>query len=198
MRRVFIPLLLVTCGLMIGCSTAPKSAYTRDTLRADADNSLARFHEVDPSTRDFLNGAHGYAIFPKVGKGGAIAGGAYGRGTLYEKGAFVGYCDMTQATVGAQLGGQTFSELIVFETAEALNRFKSGTFALAANASAVVAKNGAAKTARYSDGVAVFVDPNAGLMAEAAVGGQQFKFVPEDQAATPREWKDTTVKTDMD
>jgi lipid-binding SYLF domain-containing protein len=115
-------------------------------------------------------------IFPSVGKGGVIVGGAYGRGEVYEQGQLVGYADVTQATVGAQLGGQTFSELIVFENREAMDRFKRGNFEFAANVSAVALKAGAAAAARYTNGVAVFVKPEGGAMFEASIGGQKFTF----------------------
>jgi lipid-binding SYLF domain-containing protein len=95
--------------------------------------------------------------------------------------------------VGAQLGGQSYSELIVFETTDALNRFKSGNFSFAANASAVANREGAARTAKYENGVAVFVHPNAGLMGEAAIGGQKFNFVSAENAPAP---KDYTAHTD--
>ena len=133
---------------------------------------------ADPSLDRFLNRAWGYVIFPGVGKGGFIAGGAYGRGVVYERGQILGFSDLTQATVGLQAGGQSFSELIVFETRTDLNRFTAGKLAIAANLSAVALKSGAAETARYNDGVAVFVQPIGGLMFEASVGGQQFTFVP--------------------
>lgn len=192
MRRLLVlPLFAMAFAMMTGCaSTRPESVAAQDELKTDADATLARFHQLDPTTRDFIRDAYGYAIFPTVGKGGAIAGGAFGRGALYEKGMFVGWCDMPQATLGAQLGGQTYSQLIVFETPEALNRFKDGRFAFAANASAVAAENGAAASAKYQDGVVVFVDPKGGLMAEAAIGGQKFNYVPADHAETPR---DTTA-----
>ena len=194
MRLMFIPLFaVVSLGVIAGCSTAPKTEVKRDTLRADADTTLDRFQTTDPSSREFLRGSSGYAVFPNVGKGGAIAGGAYGKGAVYQSGKFVGYCDMTQATVGAQLGGQTYGELIVFETADALSRFKSGNFAFSANASAVANKDGAARTAKYENGVAVFVRPNAGLMGEASIGGQKFNFVSTQDVPAPKE---STVHTD--
>lgn len=113
-----------------------------------------------------------------MAKGGAIVGGAYGRGEVYEQGKKIGWSDVSQATIGAQLGGQTFSELILFENKAALDNFKNGNLKFAANASAVAMKSGAAEAAKYTDGVLVFVEPIAGLMVEAAVGGQSFSFQP--------------------
>jgi lipid-binding SYLF domain-containing protein len=137
--------------------------------------------------RDVIDKAYGHAVFPKIGKGGVIVGGAYGRGIVYEQGGMIGYADMTQASVGAQLGGQTYSEIIAFENKEALERFKQNRLALSANLSAVIVESGAAKAARYTDGVAVFVMPRAGAMAEASVGGQKFTFVADESAgATTR------------
>jgi lipid-binding SYLF domain-containing protein len=176
MRSLFVSMLVLSFGVMAGCSTAPKTEAKRDALLTNADSAMETFRTTDSSVGTFMNGAHGYAIFPKIGKGGAVAGGAYGRGVLYQGGQMAGYCDVTQATVGAQLGGQTYSELIVFETRDALERFKSGNFAFSANASAVANKEGAAKTAKYENGVAVFVHPTGGLMAEAAIGGQKFNY----------------------
>ena len=102
-------------------------------------------------------------------------GGARGQGVLYERGRHTAYCDLTQATVGAQAGAQTFSELLVFESQAALDRFKAGQLAFAADASAVALQRGVA-TANlpFVDGVAVVVSPITGAMAEAAIGGQQF------------------------
>jgi len=113
-----------------------------------------------------------------VVKGGAIVGGAYGRGEVYEQGKMIGWADLSQATVGAQLGGQSFSELILFENKATLDSFRNGKLKFATNASAVALKSGAAESAKYTDGVLVFVEPREGLMLEAAVGGQSFSFPP--------------------
>lgn len=162
----------------VGCATAPKTSGERQALIDDANVSLKRMRAADPSLDRFLGRAWGYALFPGVGKGGFIAGGAYGRGVVFERGQMLGFSDLTQATLGLQAGGQSFSELIVFETRTDLNRFTAGKLSFAANLSAVALKSGAAETTRYNDGVAVFVKPIGGLMFEAAVGGQQFTFVP--------------------
>jgi lipid-binding SYLF domain-containing protein len=81
-------------------------------------------------------------------------------------------------TVGAQIGGQAFSEVIFFETKEALEKFKKSEFAMSAQVSAVAAQDGASKNAKYVEGVMVFTKAKQGLMAEASVGGQKFKFEP--------------------
>ena len=86
---------------------------------------------------------------------------------------------MTQATVGAQIGGESFSEVIFFETKAALDRFKENRFEMSAGLSAVAAGSGTSKDAKYADGVAVFTQAKKGLMAEASVGGQKFKFTPK-------------------
>jgi lipid-binding SYLF domain-containing protein len=164
---------------LMGCETAPKGEVEKSSLVDDAGAALNQMKASDPSLNDFLNTSHAYAIFPSVGKGGLVAGGAYGRGVVYEQGNMIGYSDMSQATVGAQVGGQTYSELITFEHKSDLDRFTTSTLRFSANASAVALKSGAGAAARYTDGVAIFVKPQGGLMAEASIGGQQFKFQPK-------------------
>lgn len=172
--------LLFAITLASGCQTAPRTAQDREQLEREADSAIRAFKQADPTMDEFFSSAHGYAVFPNVGKGGAGVGGAYGRGIAYENGQPVGYCDLSQGTVGFQLGGQTYREVIFFETEEAFLRFRRGNFALAAQASAVAATSGAAANADYEQGVAVFTLPHGGLMFEASVGGQQFTYQPMD------------------
>jgi lipid-binding SYLF domain-containing protein len=130
----------------------------------------------DPGVAALVQKGYGYAMFPTVTKGGLVVGGARGQGVVYERGRHVGYCDLTQGSVGLQAGAQTFSELLVFENKAALDRFKAGQLNFAADASAVVLKTGVAADARFIDGVAVVVSPIGGAMVEAALGGQQFTY----------------------
>ncbi|MCI0363403.1 MAG: hypothetical protein L0Y44_08255 [Phycisphaerales bacterium] len=169
---------LVLCCVMTACSTAPKSESEREELVAKSDRTLERFRSSDPTIHRRINEAYGYAVFPTVAKGGAGVGGAYGRGTVYEQGRMIGYCDLSQGSIGFQLGGQAYSELILFEHKAAFDRFKSGEFALAAQASAVAAASGSGANARYKEGVMVFTLGEQGLMYEASVGGQKFSFEP--------------------
>ena len=143
-------------------------------------DTIKLFKEKDPGLNKFFNGAQGYAVFPTVGKGGFGIGAARGRGLVYERGAVVGETILTQVTIGAQLGGQTYSEVVFLEDRATMNSFKTGNFALSAQASAVAAASGASANAKYKQGVAVFTMAKSGLMYEASVGGQQFHFLPPE------------------
>jgi len=160
------------------CSTAPKKGADQDHLKMEAQETVAKFRASDPGISRLMDNAAGYAVFPTIGKGGAGVGAATGRGVLYERGTPVGYCRMSQATVGLQLGGQTYSEMILFEDTNALKKFQSSEWAMAAQASAVAAASGASANAKYRDGVMVWVLGQEGLMGEASVGGQKFRFEP--------------------
>jgi lipid-binding SYLF domain-containing protein len=171
--------LVLALAALAGCATAPRTAEDRRDLKSAADEALGELKAQERSLQPFLAASHGYVVFPRIGKGGYIFGGGYGRGIVYRGGAPIGYADITQATVGLQIGGQAFMEVLVFESARDLERFTTGRLSLTANASAVILKTGQAVAAQYTDGVAVFVKPIGGAMVEAAVGGQQYSFQPE-------------------
>jgi lipid-binding SYLF domain-containing protein len=180
MRTVAWVCVCVAAGavLLTGCSTAPTSAAKQEQLTDKTQAAVQAARTTDPGLQKFFDTAVGYAVFPSVGKGGVGVGGAYGRGELFEGGKMVGYCTLTQASIGLQLGGQAYTELIFFETKEALDGFKSGNFAFAAQVSAVALKSGASANAKYANGVAVFTLGEKGLMYEASVGGQKFNYQP--------------------
>jgi lipid-binding SYLF domain-containing protein len=151
---------------------------------------------------DYFNDAYGYAIFPTIGKGGLVVGAAHGSGHVYEQGKYIGNTSMTQLSVGAQAGGQAYSEIVFFADKRALDEFISGQYAFDAGVGAVaitaaaggsVGTNGAsgglsggkkdALTAgRYHKGVAVFTIVKGGAMYEATVAGQKFSFKPRATA----------------
>ncbi len=173
--------LLISAGLIVSlalcaCATAPRSEEGKSDIRANAAATVTRAERADPTLTPILRDAAAYAVFPTVGKGAIGVGGAYGKGVLYEAGTFAGYCDLTQASIGLQLGGQSYSEIIAFSGSEALSKFKSGSFAFDAQATAVALKSGAGANAKYTNGVAVFTMDEAGLMFEASVGGQKFSY----------------------
>lgn len=148
-------------------------------MKAKAQETISRFKKADPELKRFFKKAYGYAVFPTVGKGGIGIGGAYGKGLVYQKGRIVGKSKLTQVTIGFQLGGQAYSEIIFFQHKRAIDNFKDGNFELSAQASAVAATLGASADADYEGGVAIFTIAKGGLMYEASVGGQKFSFEPK-------------------
>lgn len=171
--------LAVATGMLVGCTTAPPSQEGRAGLVENATVALQDMNRMDPGVEPLARKGYGYALFPEVVKAGLGFGGGYGQGVVYEQGQHVGYADLTLASVGAQIGGQTFSELIVFENKAALDRFRLSPVDFTAGVGAMILQNAAAVNATFIDGIAVVVRPITGAMAEATVGAQQFKYVPK-------------------
>lgn len=158
-------------------------------------SAIATFKQAS-ETHKFFDSAYGYAIFPTVGKGGLGIGAAYGKGRVYRGGVYTGDSSMTQVSIGFQIGGQAYSEIIFFKDAQAYRDFTSGSFEFGAQASAVAINAGAnaqagttgnsagagqsggsqAAKAAYINGMAVFTAAKGGLMVEAALAGQSFTF----------------------
>jgi len=149
-----------------------------DDLHKKVTDTIANFKKADPGMEKFFASAVGYAVFPSVGKGAIGIGGAHGSGELIVGGKAIGKCTLTQVTVGFQLGGQAYSEIIFFEKQNTVDGFKNGDFAFSAQATAVAVTAGAAANAAYRNGVAVFTHIKGGLMYEASIGGQKFTFDP--------------------
>ena len=172
MTRKLLSGLVAVCLLVVaGTALAWDAAAEKN-----AEAAIAEFKRADPSIDAFFKNAHGYAIFPEITKGAVGIGGAGGDGVVYEQGAAVGTSSMSQVTIGLQLGGQSYSEIIFFEDQKTLKDFEEGNFEFAAQASAVALKSGASSNAKYANGVAVFTVAKGGLMFEASLGGQKFSY----------------------
>ena len=167
---VFLLTILMTAQLAFAGWEPNKLSTARQTI--------AEFKKADPSLKRFFNSAYGYAVFPTVGKGGIGIGGAYGSGLVFIGGKATGETSVTQLTIGFQLGGQAYREVIFFRDKATLEDFKGGNFELSAQASAVAATLGASADADFENGVAVFTLVKGGLMYEASVGGQKFSYDP--------------------
>lgn len=156
-----------------------ESAKNQKVKNITVAEVIADFKNNYPSLKAYFEKAYGYVVFPTVTKGGIGIGAAHGKGEVYEKGKIIGTANVTQVTLGAQLGGQMYSEIIFFKDKETLDDFKAGKFKLGARASAVAASSGVASDADYSNGVAVFTLAKNGLMYEATIGAQKFSFEPK-------------------
>lgn len=165
---------------------------------ARADDYTDTIHAFQKASESgsFFGNSYGYAVFPTIGKGGAVVGAAHGNGRVYEKGTYVGNTSMTQITIGAQLGGQAYSQIIFFQDKRAFDEFTTGEFEFGAQATAVAITAGASAQAgtggtgagksvgtdkakvvsQYQKGMAVFTVAKGGLMYEATIGGQKFSY----------------------
>lgn len=174
MRQVTFTIITM---LWIGCGGAtPNSQSDRFALQDQAQATIQSMMTKDASLRPKLDSAAGYAVLPNVGKGGLIVGGAHGRGVLYQNHQPIGFVELSQASIGAQAGAQSYSELVVFENASDLQRMKNNSFTIGGNVSAVVLSAGAGASTRFNNGVAVFIVPQGGVMAEVSISGQRLKF----------------------
>jgi lipid-binding SYLF domain-containing protein len=149
---------------------------TSDEMQLAVAKAIIDVKKGDPGIEKFFTGAAGYAVFPKVGKGGMGIGGAHGKGLLIVGEKAVGDTSLSQVTIGFQLGGQVYAQFVFFKDATALGNFQRGNFELGAQASAVAVTVGASADAAYDGGVAVFTNVGGGLMYEATVSGQKFKY----------------------
>jgi lipid-binding SYLF domain-containing protein len=148
----------------------------KEKLMSESKDAKADFIKTDASMAKLFSSSYGYVIFPKVGKGAIIIGGSGGNGVVYEKASTIGMAKMARVTVGAQVGGQSYREIIFFEDKDAMDRFKENKVEFTSQISAVAAKSGVSANAKYANGVMVFTKDLSGLMAEASVGGQKFEY----------------------
>ncbi len=185
MKRVYFKLYSGLIILMLLLTSANTTAQDQDkimdmekreVIKSDAMDAKMAFIRANPQLESMLNDAVGYAIFPNVGKGAWILGGAAGNGVVYENGQVAGYAELRQIDIGFQFGGKAFRELIVFETQEALNKFKEGDFEFGGSASAVIWDEGKGGAITFENGAGVAIMPKAGVMAGISVGGQEFDY----------------------
>lgn len=176
MKKLNVILLMMMVCTLGTTSIFGQSESKKNKIIADASTSKTEFIKADPLMKSIFSNAHGYVIFPNVGKGGVGVGGAAGNGAVYEKGQLIGMAKLSQLSIGLQAGGQAYREVIFFESKAAMDRFKDSKFEFSAQVSAVAVKAGASGNAKYTDGVMVFTMQKGGLMYEASVGGQKFTF----------------------
>lgn len=168
-----LSLLLVSVFSSTVCAFEPDIS---DKMQLDVQVAIIDIKAKDPGIQAFFDNSAGYAVFPKVGKGGFIVGGAFGRGLVLVNEEVDGYASLSQGSIGLQIGGQKYAQFIFFKDETALNHFKRGNFELGAQASAVAITAGASADASYDSGVAIFTNAAGGLMLEGTIGGQRFSY----------------------
>ncbi len=172
---VLKPLFILTLFLK-GFSAPAQNSNKDQRLIADSREAKADFIRTDALMKNLFSNSYGYVIFPNVGKGAIGIGGAAGNGIVFDHGNIIGRAKMTQISIGFQWGGQAYREVIFFENKATLDRFKASKLEFSAQASAVAATAGASGNVKYANGVMIFTQQKGGLMYEASIGGQKFKF----------------------
>jgi len=185
--------LVVIVALVFGASFVAVAAEVEDY------SSTINVFKDSPALAKFFEKSYGYAVFPTIGKAGFVVGGSYGKGQVYRGGKVTGKTSVVEGSIGFQLGGEAFSQIIFFQDKRAYDEFTSGNFEFGATAQAVVITAGAQAKAgtagmsagasagpktgvqaetEYVKGMATFVHSKGGLMYEASIGGQKFSFEP--------------------
>jgi lipid-binding SYLF domain-containing protein len=185
--------LVVIIALIMGASSLAAAAEVEDY------SSTINVFKESPAVAKFFNNSYGYAVFPTIGKAGFVVGGSFGKGQVYRDGKVTGKTSVMEGSIGFQLGGEAFSQIIFFRDKRAYDEFTSGNFEFGATAQAVVItagvqakagttgtsagasagpKTGVQAETEYVKGMATFVHSKGGLMYEASIGGQKFTFEP--------------------
>ena len=157
---------------------AQETDYDLEKKKLEVAQAIESVVTDDAGVQRFFDDSYGYAVFPSVGKGGFVVGGAHGTGLVYEGGVLVGQSTLKQVDVGLQLGGQSFIQVMFFQGKEDLDRFKANKIEFSGQASAVAITAGASADIDYAKGVAVVSKTKGGLMYEATLGGQTFEYKP--------------------
>jgi lipid-binding SYLF domain-containing protein len=176
--KKFIMLIFVVSIATSYSIQAQVGGWKADLIK-DSQEALDKMIKQKPKLQSFKDKSYGYAVFPKITKGAIGIGGAAGKGIVFENHSAVGESSLKQATIGFQLGGQQYVEVIFFETKDAFNKFTNKKVKFDGQASAVALTAGASVDVAFKDGLAVFTQTKGGLMYEASIGGQHFSYKPK-------------------
>lgn len=174
-------IILLLISFVLSSTLSAQIGGWNPELENEAKEALQTMIKKNAKLKSFKNQSYGYAVFPKVTKAGIGVGGAIGNGVVYKKHKVIGTSKLKQASFGLQIGGQQYMEVIFFENQEYFERFINGKLKFDAQASAVVLKEGASVDVAYQEGVAVFTSTKGGVMVEASIGGQHFKYKPKSK-----------------
>ena len=172
-------LIILLAFFVITGAQAQVGGWKADLVE-DSGKALAQMIEKQPKLQSFKDKSYGYAVFPKVTKGAIGIGGAGGKGIVYKNHVPTGQSSLSQATIGFQLGGQQYQEVIFFEDEAAYKKFTNKKVKFNGQASAVAITEGASVDVAWKDGMAIFTQTSGGLMFEASIGGQNFTFKPKE------------------
>jgi|MudIll2142460700_1097286.scaffolds.fasta_scaffold68446_2 lipid-binding SYLF domain-containing protein len=178
MRKIVIASMVFSLIFFLSGAYAGWDPRDKEEEERAVKETINNLLSIDPTLKIFFEKAYAYAVLPTVGKGAFIAGVGYGRGWYFENGKPIGKASVTQLSAGAQIGGQAYSEVIFFRDKEVAELFKNDLYEVGAQLTAIAVTAGVGKAGNYTNGVAIFILPKAGIMAEMSVTGQRIAFEP--------------------
>jgi lipid-binding SYLF domain-containing protein len=178
----------MTATLLLAASVA---------MAGDYEDTINLFKHAGESA-SFFHHCYGYAVFPTIGKGAFVVGGAHGKGRVFAHEKYIGDTALTQVSVGFQAGGEGYSQIVFFQDKRALEEFTNGNFEFDAGVRVVAitaaaggsagtqgvngdvsgGKKDAATTGDYYKGMAVFTIVEGGALYQASVAGQKYSYKP--------------------
>jgi len=174
LKKFQLLILMLYIGLPMAL-TAQVGGWKADLIE-DSQKAMEKMIKQKPKLQSFKDKSYAYAVFPRITKGAIGIGGAGGKGIVFKNHIPTGQSTMSQATIGFQLGGQQYVEIIFFENQQAYDKFTNKKVKFSGQASAVAIVPGASVDVAFKNGMAVFTQTKGGLMYEASIGGQHFSF----------------------
>jgi lipid-binding SYLF domain-containing protein len=137
--------------------------------------TLERFYAENPANHELVSKAAGVLVFPSVAKAGIGVGGEYGEGALLVNGTVVAHYKVSGASLGATAGVAHRSEIILFMTEAARDKFQASRgWTVGADAGIAVGRHGAGgeyDSQTLHRPIISFVLGEHGLMADLSLEG---------------------------
>src|SRR5271156_1279318 len=173
--------LLAGLTMLALIASVPSFARTKAEIDASADRALAHFYKLNPKHKELADKAAGILVFGRVSKGGAGVAGEFGEGALRISGATAYYYSVTSASVGLTLGYARHSEVILFMTQDALEKFrKSEDWSAGADTSFALVSKGAGgqyDTATLNKPILGFIFGEKGLIGDLSFEGSKISKI---------------------
>lgn len=179
LKKTVLMLLTLSAFSVLALCEDRLTQEKKSKINLNYNKTIKSFMKDNKTVTNLVYDSHAYIVFPSIGKGGLIFGGAYGEGRAYKKGFWVGDVVLNQYTFGLQAGGQQYSEIIFFKTEDAFEKFKKDGFEDSTQSSVVPIYSGLSSDVDFAKDVEVYTSSSAGLMLEATTGAQNFSYTPK-------------------
>jgi lipid-binding SYLF domain-containing protein len=178
-----VKIVLATTALAFAAATTSVGSFAASGTQIDTrvSETLLHFNTINPENKTLGDKAAGVLVFPRVTKGGVGVGGEFGEGALQVNGKTVGYYSVGAASIGLTLGLAKHSEVIMFMTQDALDKFTSSAgWSIGADAGITLVSGGASgsyNTQTQQKPILGFVFDEKGLIADLSFEGSKISKI---------------------